>query len=59
FNLNKFDIHLALSFAISLNFIAKNEQNKLYKFVLENNKLIYDYIDFINNNYDTNYLARH
>ncbi|EAL9924973.1 hypothetical protein D0753_08355, partial [Campylobacter coli] len=43
FNLNKFDIHLALSFAISLNFIAKNEQNKLYKFVLENNKLIYDY----------------
>ncbi|EPS5641033.1 hypothetical protein ACVF4D_001684 [Campylobacter coli] len=51
FNLNKFDIHLALSFAISLNFIAKNEQNKLYKFVLENNKLIYDYIDFINNNF--------
>ncbi|EOV7246311.1 hypothetical protein ACNF92_08675 [Campylobacter jejuni] len=42
---------MALSFAISLNFIAKNEQNKLYKFVLENNKLIYDYIDFINNNF--------
>lgn len=55
FNLNKFDICLALSFAISLNFIPKNEQNKLYKFALENSKLIYDYVDFINNNFTNEY----
>ena len=48
FNLNKFDMFLALSFALSLKFIEENQRNKIYQYLVKKENLPHiKYIEYI------------